>query len=91
MRQYNRGLAVEGVLHTPYGPGSHPGSPQYALVAETFSDVVHSRIEVQGFLGILKEVNLVISRNQVAEPYPDKSNEEPPVVEGVEQFQNPGD
>ena len=49
--------------------------------------MIHGLIKVQGLFGILKKVDLVVARDQMAKPNPDETYQHPFAVQRVEQLQ----
>ena len=88
MSQNHRRLPVKGIVHAPDGLGTHGRGAQYTSASKPVADMVHGLVKVQGFFGILKKVDLVIARDQMAESNADEADQHPFVVQRVEQFQN---
>ena len=75
MCQYYWGLPIKSVVETPYGSCSQGGGPHDAFFAVFFTDMVHCRIEVYHFFGIVEEVYLVTPTYDIAEPDPYQSDQ----------------
>ncbi len=84
-------MSIEGVVHSADGPGAHARGTDHAFVAIAFSDGVHGVVQVQYFLRIVEQIDLVIARYQMAEPDAHQTHQQPPVVKGIEKLQDFGD
>ena len=75
-------------MHPANGAGPHARGPDDTLVPVPFAEAVHGCIEVEGFFLVVKKVDLVIARYQVAEAHPDKPYQQPSLVKPFKKVQH---